>query len=513
MSDWLTKAADGGVQGPWQGLYQLPGRRSTATSGTDGRFRLAGIGRDRIAELIVSGPTIATARLYALNRDGEAIGTTNTNAMTPERTIYNARRFEYAAAPSKPIEGVIRDKDTGRPVTGVTVHGMVYDEHSHVRAQGVETTTDALGHYRLTGLPKGPAYRLFLEPGSGSPYTKTTFRVPVVTQALEAVNFVVGLKRGVLVRGSVTDKATGKPVSGYVNAYAFRDNPHIADFPGFGESYDSYALLNDDGRYEVVALPGRGLIACRSDLGLYRGYVGADAIKGYDVEAGRFDTYPGTFNVRDYHVVTEINLDPKAESAICDLRVDPGGSLMVTALDPKGKPVSDTIAAGVTDLFYSIEYWQESPTIEIHSLHPSKSRRVTIVQAERKLVGFLYLKGTESGSTTVKLQPSGTITGRIVDDEGQSRGGLALNNRGGIYPEPPGDRGILPNSSASPGIRIGRDGRFRIEGLVPGLKYGADAVEGFMYRGDVFKDVSVAPGELKSLGDLKVVLPKRDGQN
>jgi hypothetical protein len=47
---------------------------------------------------------------------------------------------------------------------------------------------------------------------------------------------------------------------------------------------------------------------------------------------------------------------------------------------------------------------------------------------------------------------------------------------------------------------------------VPGLKYGADAVEGFMYRGDVFKDVIVAPGEVKDLDDLKVVPPKRGGQ-
>ena len=86
----------------------------------------AGIGRDRMAELIVSGPTIATAQLYALNRDGEAIRTVTTWTMAPERTVYHARRFEYAAAPTKPIEGVIRDKDTGRPIAGLTLqrHGL-----------------------------------------------------------------------------------------------------------------------------------------------------------------------------------------------------------------------------------------------------------------------------------------------------------------------------------------------------------------------------------------------------
>ncbi len=510
LSEWLAKATDGGVQGPWQWLHQLP-TTITATTGTDGRFRLAEIGRDRIAELIISGPTIATARLYVLNREGEAISTNFTHAMKPERTIYHARRFEYAAAPTKPIEGVIRDKDTGRGIAGLMLQAMVFDEHSLVPARGIEATTDAQGHYRLTGLPKGPAYRLFLEPRDGLPYTKATFPVPAGSPALEPLKFDITLKRGFLVRGRVTDKATGMPVSGYVNSYAFADNPHLNEFTGYRSSYESNARIKDDGHYEVVALPGRGLIACRSDLGLYRGYVGADAIKGFDAKNGTFDTSPSMCNVRDYHVLAEVNLDPKAESATVNLQVDPGQTLTVTAVDPNGKPIGGTMAAGLTDLFSTIEYAQESSVIEVHALDPSRPRRVTISHAARRLVGFLNLKGDETGTVKIQLRPWGTIAGRIVDDEGQPRGGLALNNFGGIYPEPPGDRGILPNSSSSPGIRIGRDGRFRIEGLVPGLKYGANAVEGFMYRGDVFNDVTVAPGEVKNLGDLKVVLPKTDG--
>jgi RNA polymerase sigma factor (sigma-70 family) len=511
MSDWLAKAADGGVQGPGHGLNQLPAA-NMAITGTDGRFHIAGIGRDRIAELIVSGPTIATAQLYALNRDGEPIGTRTTNAMARERTVYHARRFEYAAAPTKPVTGVIRDKDTGRAIAGLKLHGMVFDEHSLVPAPGVEATTDVQGHYRLTGLPKAPAYRLFLEPANSLPYTKATFRVPAESPALVPVNFDIVLRRGVLVRGRVTDKATGQPVSGYVNSYTFADNPHVNEFPGYRSSYESYARIENDGGYEVVVLPGHGLIACRSDLGLYRGYVGAEAIKEYDPKNGTFDTIPFICNVRNYHVLAEVNLDPKAESATVNLQVDPGRTLTVKAVDPEGKPVGGTMAAGLTDLFYNTEYAQESSTIEIHALHPSKPRRVTISHAERKLVGFLFLKGDESGTLTVRLQPWGTITGRIVDDEGRPRGILALNNLGGIYPQPPADQGVLPNSSSSPGIRIGRDGRFRIEGLVPGLKYGASAAEGFMYRGTVFKDLTVAPGEVKNLGDLKIVPEKQDVQ-
>jgi hypothetical protein len=99
----------------------------------------------------------------------------------------------------------------------------------------------------------------------------------------------------------------------------------------------------------------------------------------------------------------------------------------------------------------------------------------------------------------------------IIDDEGKPRGGLALASAGAIDPKRTAEQGILPGSTISPGIRIGRDGRFRIEGLVPGLEYGASASEGIMLIGDVFRTGTVAPGEVKELGDLKVILPQRDG--
>ena len=59
---WLG-AQDLGVVNPWQDLFRLPAT-ITATTGPDGHFDWRGIGRDRIAELIISGPTIATAQLY-----------------------------------------------------------------------------------------------------------------------------------------------------------------------------------------------------------------------------------------------------------------------------------------------------------------------------------------------------------------------------------------------------------------------------------------------------------------
>ncbi len=96
----------------------------------------------------------------------------------------------------KPIEGVVRDKDTGRPIAGVDLRAAVYDEHSLIPAPGIEATTDDRGHYRLAGLPRAPAYRIFIEPGSSGPYTKAALRAAGDTPAFEPVTFDIALEAG-----------------------------------------------------------------------------------------------------------------------------------------------------------------------------------------------------------------------------------------------------------------------------------------------------------------------------
>jgi RNA polymerase sigma factor (sigma-70 family) len=509
LNAWLAQIKERGSRGPLWDLEQLPMAVASATTGPDGGFRLTGIGRERVALLNISGPSIATAEVYAMSRDGDAVRTRDQTGMTANPLVIHARRFQYAVAPTKTVEGVVRDKDTGRPIAGLTLHAAVYDAQVLALTQGIAATTDAQGRYRLTGLPKAPAYRLVAEQAEGKPYLRTSFRVPARSPALEPVTFDVALKHGVLIRGRVTDKATGGPAPGYINAFTFRDNPAIKEFPGYDAYNDvAYISIHNDGRYEVVGLPGRNIIACRSEMRRYRGAVGVEKIRGYDPQRMSLDTLPLNCYVNNYHVLAEIDVDPKAESATLDLQLDPGQSLTVNAVDPEGKPIGGTKVKGVTDLFSNgLEYDQESPTIEIHALDSSKPRRVIITHVGRKLIGTAFPKGDEAGPLTVRLQPWGTIIGRVVDDEGQPIKGLEINSIEGTFPKRPDVKGILPDVA-----RVGGDGRFRVERLVPGLLYGASASDRPRLYGELFRDVTVAPGEVKDLGDLKIVPPGRDGQ-
>ncbi len=131
--------------------------------------------------------------------------------------------------------------------------------------------------------------------------------------------------------------------------FTFADNPACStSTPATPRPTALFARIEDDGRYEVVTLPGRGLIACRSDLGRYRGGVGAEAIKGYDPKDGYFSQHDSASCVFPaiYHVLAEVNIDPKAESATVDLQVDPGRSLTIDVVDPEGKPVGGTKVSG-----------------------------------------------------------------------------------------------------------------------------------------------------------------------
>ncbi len=54
-------------------------------------------------------------------------------------------------------------------------------------------------------------------------------------------------------------------------------------------------------------------------------------------------------------------------------------------------------------------------------------------------------------------------------------------------------------------------GRFRIEGLVPGVKYDARGISSNRLDGTIFQSVQVGPGEVKDVGDFTLPPLKMDG--
>src|SRR5207244_10154672 len=84
-------------------------------------------------------------------------------------TYYGAT-FDHAAAPTKPIIGVVRDKDTGKPLAGAIVQSHKLAGSNVYERGHLQTVADQNGRYQLTGMPKGEGNIVRAVPPEGQPY-------------------------------------------------------------------------------------------------------------------------------------------------------------------------------------------------------------------------------------------------------------------------------------------------------------------------------------------------------
>ncbi|HEY7154143.1 MAG TPA: sigma-70 family RNA polymerase sigma factor, partial [Gemmataceae bacterium] len=247
-----------------------------ATTDTHGRFRLTGIGRERDVELRLRGPTIAARErdIFVMTRVAKP-SYVPINKERPElgKLSYYGATSDIVAAPTKPIVGTVRDKDTGKPLAGVTIQSQLTSGNGTLLQDFLQTTSDREGRYRLAGMPKGKGNEIMAVAPAGQPYFLSRKEVGD-TLGLDAVRVDFALKRGVWVRGRITDKVAGKPVRARVRYGVFFDNPHRRGVPGYDGS--ATAVTRDDGSFAVLALPGRGLLAVTAEEDRFLLSVGAD---------------------------------------------------------------------------------------------------------------------------------------------------------------------------------------------------------------------------------------------
>jgi hypothetical protein len=472
----------------------------SGTTDRDGHFKVADMPRDSIATVVIKGPGIETSQVYVLTRDMPPLRAKDRQLISLPTIIYYGARFDHVAAPARPIAGTIRDKDTGAPISGVHITGMPNIPSSTITTPDVEATTDAQGRYRIEGLPTTRGFKLFTEAPANQPYVNCGFISPASNPEPGPLTFDMTLKRGVLVRGRLTDKVTGKPLHGFVNYFAFVDNPHLIDYPNFKrESHVTRAPISDaDGHFTIPALPGRGLLAVRApEVGYLHG-IGAPGIKGLDANLGVFLTSPHYCSIADQHIFAEVNPAPGTNEIAVELQADPGRSISGTIIDPDGQPIATPVEIRTLDVFQSSRRTSNnSSAFAMHGL-PSGPYRLDFVAHERKLAGSLLLTGREAGKLTVRLQRWGAVTGRVVDDQGKPRADVEIFSA--VRPQPDPERGDLETK-----LTVDGHGRFRIDGLVPGVKYDALGNSPNKASGPVLNGVVVQPGEVKDLGD--VVLP------
>jgi RNA polymerase sigma factor (sigma-70 family) len=484
----------------------LPGVTDAATTDADGRFELAGYGKDRVLKAVVSGPGIAACEVRFVTRDFEPVRLpTYGRDDMPGATPYYGPGGTHPAAPDRPITGTVRDRATNKPVAGVVIKSITMAPHARIGDQFLtETKTDADGRFTLLGMPKGEGNSILAVPDEKQPYAAAVRKVPDAP-GFDPVPVRIDLIRGVWIEGTVTDKRTGKTLRQVeVEYYPDVANEAVKAVPGGDESY--YAkerfcptLTGADGKFCVLGLPGKGFVAA---VGAGDRYVGAGdrylAAADRSGEGGSdrdsLPTLPHIVSARGYHAVYEVDVPADAAPFRRPVTFDSGLRFKARVVGPDGKPVAGAESFGVGRGGWSAE--AEPGQHRIDSYNPRRPRTVLFVHAEKNLVGVLTVAEDFAADThTLTLRPGATATGRVVDADGRPRGGVRI--RLAFQPKKDGAWSSYVGEEEKHVTDAG--GRFRRAGLAPGFRY-AIVVDGVHSHSFTIDPEAAGPTDL---GDLR----------
>jgi hypothetical protein len=496
-ADLLAKVRENGGEMPldlWNRMHDafIPGQGyplSPVRTGPDGRFRMTGVGQDRLPLLVIEGGPVERTHVLVLTSTERDYKPIRLPAVSPGQQKIHGPRFELAVAPGRVVEGTVRDRDTGRPIAGARIRSWFMDT----------LTTDAQGRFRFEGQPKA----------GDSIVQVTVEREPYISavrsfneaSGLEPVHLDIVLKRGVWVEGKVTDAVSGKPVKANVVYYPFRNNPLLKDCPDASvlnnnPSDEVEFPTDENGGFRAIGLPGKGLLIVTASE---PGYQDARPIDPKLAE----NTYNRPGLVYRFQASLPIDTPTDKTLVIPDISLTPGRAQHLRIIGPDGRPLRGARISGLQGLSVAGNSVPGDELTVTH-LEPGRAGTIVIVQEGHSLGATIGLKGDEPDPVRVVLHPTGAVTGRLVDEDGRPRPGVPLAIDQRLVSPVPGMRvrGFEP-------LKTGPDGRFRVEKLVPGVPYAlsvgsrernlAYRYEGYLQQ----RQWTVKPGEVQDWGDVQ----------
>lgn len=496
----------------------LPGLTTETRTDADGRFTLSGLGRDRLAKLTVSAPSVVDTDLTVMTRDAPDVRVRlgDNDLLPPEYPpqVIHGAGFTLQLKRGRTISGVVRDRDSREPIPGMWVgprresplNGLLSGEYSRA--------TDAKGRFTITGLsPLIVKQDVMAVAAPGLPYQTATVELEGDSEVL------IECPRGIPYRLKLVDEQ-GRPVEAEVTYVDVEPNPHAESvrFSMVPQVYDarwpiSRAAKKADGTYEGFVLPGPGAVLVKTPGRLYRpahvdpkaffapgrtNWTAQERITAYGTQ-DTLSTFGGWgIDQHDYTAIVLIN--PALDSGPLELSatVVRDTPRRVSLIDADGKPVMGVETQGMTFHPYDTEPPLRAASFSLTGLHPDRVRRITFRKDDRQLIGFLLARGNGDTPYTVRMQPWGTVTGRIVDENGKpSTATLSLG-------DDPRQTNADPDVGVLPDLNTDAEGRFRIDRLVPGQRYSAKIYRGVgLFAGMAFENLVVRPGEVRDLGDIR----------
>jgi hypothetical protein len=396
--------------------FVSPSILPSVNTDSDGRFELRGFGRDRMVELRISAPHLTATIAHVLTRSIKPI-------QLRFHDVFGSQ-FERAIPPSVPVEGLITDEETGKPIPGARILQFSVNNINGLWAY-LSATTDAHGHYRIEGLDTG-SINEFTILISDLPYFSAAFGIDPA-KALEPIRKDLKLRHGVWVVGRAYDRATGKPVSGAVSYIPFQSNEFARKFrDGRGRAPGQGSSAGADGNFRAVVMPGRGVLCLQCRSGDYRFDFGKSEIKEFaNPSPSRRRNRESDYLPSDrYHSVREIDVPPNAEEVRADLSVEPGQNVVLKLTDVAGKPLAgiDTYGLRFPDPAFRNgrgQMFVDGDSATLYASYPGEARRIWLKHRASGLTR-LFDFVTKGGETerTIVLEPPAVVTGRLINGDG-----------------------------------------------------------------------------------------------
>ena len=493
----------------WTHPDDLPGWPSPAITGADGRFILHGVGPGLRVYLSVIDPRFAS-EVIEINTDAASA----------------AQPLSFALQPVSTITGRVTYADTGKPVphARVTVAGLVY--RNGVRVPPTATVADAEGRFRVN---PGVSVNVSAFPPDGQPYLGTTKSVVWPKGAItHSIDFA--LPRGVMMRGKVTEKGSGRPISAAIVMYRPRRTANERSFPPGSRPVETRA----DGSFELPVLPRSGYLTVQAPT---EDYVLHELDEGLLIFG-----QPGIQRVYAHAFVA---CDPKPDGdskEVADVKaaLRQGVTVKGQVVGPDGEPVVDIWMLSRIHLNPSrplLRQWRgdyhgtaRNGRFELHGLDPDSEVPVSFFEPKRKLGATIRFSGKQAGGEpiVVKLEPCAMATARLVGPGGKPLAGYQHPRLISMVVTPGEFNGVkarkdgttLADQDTLTGIdpinyakapAADAQGRIVFPALIPGATYRiSDQTTARTPNGpQLRKEFTVTPGELLDLGDIVIEKPQR----
>jgi hypothetical protein len=338
-------------------------------------------------------------------------------------------------------------------------------------------------------MPKREGNLIAAFPDLDLPYVSIHKEVPD-GPGLDPVTVDLELPKGVWIEGKITDKVTGKPLRASLEYFSLYPNPNLKDYPGFDGTYlfDRVgAAVKEDGSYRIAGLPGPGLIAVYPPRGHYLRAPYRDDEYGTTKRSMSTSPYHISFT-ENYAALARVEPAKGSEVVKRDVTLDPGWTFTGTVVGPDGQPLAGAWGFGV----YREREKEKAAEFTVPTFNPQRPHEMLFQHLEKGLVGVAQPPKENGGSITVRMGPGAAATGRLVDKDGKPRAGVELDVR--FRPKEDSFSHPYPPER----IQTDREGRFRLEALLPGYQFRLSDEKGELSFS------APRSGQTKELGDVQL---------